>query len=73
MADLTPEQAEAVRRKFYSNPHWDKLNYIDKQGVGAALEALPDETLMRRRHWIWREMFKDIKRMAQKGTSDGDV
>lgn len=57
---LSAEQAEHIRQRFYSSPGWTKVA-VGEPGFVAALDALPDETLMRRVNWMWWEMYCDVR------------
>ena len=60
---LTPRQAQFIRIGFQTTPGWEELAETNPRFV-QALEALPDETILRRCNVMLQEMFDDVKREA---------
>ena len=60
---LSAEQAERIRQRFYPVPGWAELA-VSEPTFAKALEALPDETLVRRVNWMLWEMYCDARAAA---------
>lgn len=61
---MTTAQADHIRKRFYETDGWDVVQQTEIR-FAKALEALPDETLMRTVNMLCREMFEDAKKQAE--------
>jgi hypothetical protein len=61
---MTTAQADHIRKRFHETEGWDIFQQNEVR-FAKALEALPDETLMRTVNTFCREMFEDAKKQAE--------